>query len=505
MNSCGQPERAEKLFLKSLEINPNYAETYNNLGNSLKEMGRFSEAVNCFERAVTLKPNLAATHNNLGVVLKDLGKLDEAEVCYRRALELKPDYAEAYSSLLFTSNYHPDKSSEEIFAAYQEYDQRFCLPLKDQWRPFNNSREPNRRLRIGYVSPDFRICSARHFLEPLLANHDKSAVEVFAYAQLAVEDSMTIAYKSYVDHWVPTLGMSDTDLAERIRADQIDILIDTAGHSANHRLGVFARKPAPVSLSWMGFGYTTGLSAIDYYLTDEVAAPPGSEHLFSETPWPIDPIAYAYRPAQGMGEVSPLPALGRGYVTFGTLTRSVRINHRTIQVWSEILKQVPNARLVIDSGSYKEAPIQDSLAELFATHGISRDRLELGCHSPWDALRGIDIGLDCFPHSSGTTLFETLYMGVPFVTLADRPSMGRLGSSILNALGRSEWIAQTEEEYIQKAVALAGDLPSLAANRVSQRSQMQSSPIMDEPAFARKVESSYRAMFKQWCELSKPN
>ena len=502
LNSCGQQERAEKLFLKSLEINPNYAETYNNLGNSLKEMGRFSEAVNCFERAVTLKPNLAATHNNLGVVLKDLGKLDEAEVCYRRALELKPDYAEAYSSLLFTSNYHPDKTSEEIFAAYQEYDQRFCLPLKDQWRPFNNSREPNRRLRIGYVSPDFRICSARHFLEPLLANHDKSAVEVFAYAQLAVEDSMTIAYKSYVDHWVPTLGMSDTDLAERIRADQIDILIDTAGHSANHRLGVFARKPAPVSLSWMGFGYTTGLSAIDYYLTDEVAAPPGSEHLFSETPWPIDPIAYAYRPAQGMGEVSPLPALGRGYVTFGTLTRSVRINHRTIQVWSEILKQVPNARLVIDSGSYKEAPIQDSLAELFATHGISRDRLELGCHSPWDALRGIDIGLDCFPHSSGTTLFETLYMGVPFVTLADRPSMGRLGSSILNALGRSEWIAQTEEEYIQKAVALAGDLPSLAANRVSQRSQMQSSPIMDEPAFARKVESSYRAMFKQWCELS---
>ena len=501
-NARGQLVRAEQLFLRALEINENHAETYNNFGNCLKEMGRFTESINYFEKALTLKPRLAPAHKNLGVVLKDLGRLDEAEVCYRRALELKPDYAEAFSSLLFTLNYHPDKSSEEIFAAYQEYDQRFCVPLRDQWRPFSNPLEPNRRLRVGYVSPDFRFCSARHFLEPLLANHDKSAVEVFAYAQLAVEDEMTAAYKGYVDHWVPTLGMGDADLVGRIRADQIDILVDTAGHSANSRLGVFARKPAPVSLSWLGFGYTSGLSAIDYYLTDEITAPPGSEHLFSETPWPLDPASLVYRPAQGMGEVNTLPALSRGYVTFGTLTRSVRINHRTIRVWAQILQQVPNARLVIDSGSYKEVLMQDSLAELFAAQGISRDRLEIGCHSPWDVLRGIDIGLDCFPHNSGTTLFETLYMGIPFITLADRPGMGRLGSSILRALGRSEWIAQTEEEYVRKAVALASDLPALEVNRAHQRGQMEASPLMDESGYARKVESAYRMMFKRWCELS---
>jgi predicted O-linked N-acetylglucosamine transferase (SPINDLY family) len=460
------------------------------------------EAEVMYRKTILIHDGYEAAHHNLGVVLKDLGRLDEAELCYRRALELKPDYAEAYSSLLFTLNYHPDKSSEAIFAAYQEYDQRFCVPLRDQWRPFNNTPDPQHRLRVGYVSPDFRICSARHFLEPLLANHDKSAVEVFAYAQLAVEDQMTAVYKGYVDHWVPTFGMSDTALVERIRADRIDILIDTAGHSANHRLGVFARKPAPVSLSWLGFGYTTGLSAVDYYLTDEMAAPPGSEHLFSETCWPLDPIAYVYRPAQGMGEINPLPALSRGHVTFGTLTRSVRINHRTIRVWAQILQQVPNARLVIDSGSYKEVPMQDSLAALFATHGIGRDRLEIGCHSPWDALRGIDIGLDCFPHNSGTTLFETLYMGIPFITLGDRPSMGRLGSSILRALGRSEWVAKTEEEYVRKAVALAGDLPALASNRANQRGQMAVSPLMDEPTFARKVESAYRMMFRRWCDLN---
>ena len=503
-NSFGKLVRAEQLFLKALESNANHAETYNNLGNCLKEMARFTESINCFQKAITLKPSLAPIHNNLGVVLKDLGKLDEAEISYRRALELKPDYAEAFSSLLFTSNYHPDKSSEEIFAAYQEYDRRFCVPLRDQWLPFSNNPEPDRRLRVGYVSPDFRICSASYFLEPLLANHSKSVVEVFAYAQLAVEDQMTAAYKSYVDHWVPTLGMNDVDLTERIRADQIDILVDTAGHCANHRLGVFARKPAPVSLSWLGYGYTTGLSAIDYYLTDDMAAPPGSEHLFSEAPWPLDPFAYVYRPAQGMGEVSPLPALSRGYITFGTLTRSVRINYRTIRVWAQILQQVPNARLIIDSVSYKEVPVQDSLAELFAAHGISRDRLEIGCHSPpWDTLRRIDIGLDCFPHNSGTTLLETLYMGIPFITLADRPSMGRLGSSILRALGRSEWISQTEEEYVRKAVALASNLPTLEINRAVQRGQMKASPLMDEQAFAQKVESAYRMMFKRWCDLNR--
>jgi len=313
---------------------------------------------------------------------------------------------------------------------------------------------------------------------------------------------MTAVYKGYVDHWIPTFGMSDADLAERIRADQIDILVDTAGHTANHRLGVFARKPAPVSLSWLGFGYTTGVSAIDYFLTDEMVAPPGSEHLFAETPWPLDPVGSVYRPAQGMGEVNPLPALSRGYVTFGTLTRSVRINHRTIRVWAQILQQVPHARLVIDSGSYKETLMQDSLAELFAAQGISRDRLEIGCHSPWDALRGIDIGLDCFPHNSGTTLLETLYMGIPFITLADRPGMGRLGSCVLRALGRSEWIAQTEAEYVRKAVALANDLPALASNRTVQRGQMEASPLMDEPRFARKLEAAYRTMFARWCDLS---
>jgi protein O-GlcNAc transferase len=304
-----------------------------------------------------------------------------------------------------------------------------------------------------------------------------------------------------VDHWVPTRGMSDAALAERIRADGIDILVDVAGHTAHNRLGVFARKPAPVSLSWLGFGYTTGLSAVDYLLTDEVGVPAGSEGLFSEIPWRLATPSFAYRPAEGMGEVSPLPALRHGQVTFGTLTRAVRINHRTIRVWSQILKRVQGARLVIDSRDFQGASMQEALAEKFSAQGIERGRLQIGYHSPpWDVLRDMDIGLDCFPHNSGTTLDESLYMGVPYVTLAGRPSVGRQGSMVLQGAGHAEWIARTEEEYVDKAVALARDLPGLARVRAGLRAQMQASALMDEAGFARKVEAAYREMFAKWAQ-----
>ena len=357
---------------------------------------------------------------------------------------------------------------------------------------------------MGYVSPDFCNHSCRHFIEPLLAHHDKSVVEVFAYADVALEDQVSARMKSHVAHWVPTVGMDDAQMAERIRADGIDILVDLAGHTRGNRLLVFARKPAPVSVSTLGFGYTTGLSAIDWFLTDPFALPEGFEHLFSERPWRLSQCL-VYRPAEGMGEVSALPALKNGHITFGTLTRAVRINHRSVRVWSEILRRVPGARLRIDSGNFKDAALCRILAEKFAAHGIAKERLEMGFHSPpWDVLREIDIGLDCFPHNSGTTLFESLYMGVPFITLAGRPSVGRLGSSILAHAGHPQWIAQSESEYIDTAVALAADLPRLAAVRARLRSQMQESALMDEPGHVRNLEAAYREMWRQWCGQRAP-
>ncbi|MDH4098943.1 MAG: tetratricopeptide repeat protein, partial [Nitrospirota bacterium] len=497
----GRLNEAEASYRRALELIPGYAVTHNNLGNSLQGLGRLDEAEVCFRQAILLKPDYLEAHNNLGSVLKDLGRLDEAEASFRRALQINPDYADAFDNMLFTLNYQPNLSAEEIYRVYQEFDATRCMPLRSTWRTHHNDRSPDRRLRVGYVSPDFRLHSCRYFLEPLLAHHDKTQVEVYAYAELIKEDHMTARYKNYVDHWIPTKGMSDEDLAERVRADGIDILVELAGHTAANRLLTFARKPAPVSLSWLGYGYTTGVSAIDYYLTDEISAPPGSEGLFAEKPWRVTTPSHVYRPTEGMGGVNSLPALQRGYITFGTLTRSVRVNHRTIRAWAAILNAVPNSRFIMDSANFSDPITQERMALRFAQYGITRNRLEIGFHSPpWDTLRSMDIGLDCFPHNSGTTLYETIYMGVPYITLAERPSVGRLGSSILHGVGHPEWIAKDEDEYVTKAVELASDVHRLAKIRSSLRGQMELSPLRDEEGFTRKMEDVYRKMWRIWCE-----
>ncbi|OWW21295.1 tetratricopeptide repeat protein [Noviherbaspirillum denitrificans] len=495
----GRLADAAEAVQKSAELAPGDAETHWNLAYIYRELGRKSDAEACFRRVLAIAGDDATVYRDLGVTVLDQGRIGEAEACFRKALGVKPDYADVYGNLLFALNYDADKSAEEIFDAYREYDARFGLPLRAQWRPHGNDRGANRRLKVGYVSPDFRSHAVRYFLEPLLAHHDKTVVEVTAYAELASEDAVTGRYRRYMDHWVPTAGMSDAALAERIRADGIDILVDLAGHTAKNRLGVFALKPAPVSLTWLGYGYTTGLTAVDYLLTDFASAPQGSDGFFSERPWRLDNPGYIYRPAEDSGLPNALPAASRGYVTFGTLTRALRINHHTIRVWSEILRRVPGARLVVNSENFREPSMQAALAGKFAAHGIGRDRLDIGYQTPpWDVLRGMDITLDCFPHNSGTTLFESLHMGVPYVTLAGRPSVGRVGSSILEGVGRPEWIARTEEEYVEKAVALASDLSALAALRAGLRAEMAASPLMDEPAFARKVEAAYREMFAIW-------
>lgn len=503
LHELGRLDEAEACYRRALEIKPDYVGALSNLAATLKGLGRLDEAEDSCRRALQIKPDSAEAHGNLGSILKDMGRLDDAEASCRRALQINPDFAGARSNLLFCLDYHPDRSAEEIYRAYQEHDLCHGIPLRSAWRNYSNDPSPNRRLRVGYVSPDFRYHVCHLYVEPLLSHHDKTQVEVYAYAELAREDHVTRRYKSYVEHWIPTKGMSDEALAERIRSDGIDILVDLAGHTANNRLPVFARKPAPVSLSWLiGSGYTSGLSAIDYVLADEALIPIGSEGLFTEQPWRITTPAWCYRPNEGMGEVNALPAQQRGYITFGVLTRSIRINHRTIRVWSELLKAVPNARLVIDNPSYKDAAMQERLASSFAEYGIARNRLDIGnvyAH-PWEVLRGIDIGLDCFPNNTGTSLLVGLYMGVPFITLAGRPSLGRIGCDILQGAGHPEWIAESEEEYLSKAVALANDLDRLAAYRASLRAEMERSPLLDEAGFARRVEDAYRSMWKIWCE-----
>jgi len=490
-------------FKRATELAPGMLNAHNNLASVYKRWGRLQEAADSYQQVLQMDAGNAKAYDNLAMVYSDQGRLDEAIALFRKAMQLTPDAAEIHSHLLFSLNYHPELSSAAIYAEYDEYDKRFCQALKKKWRAFSNQRDPGKRLKIGYVSPDLLTHPVRHFLEPVLAHHDKREFEVYVYSYALPEweDAVTKRYQSYVDHWVQTLTMSDDAMGERIRADGIDILIDLAGHTGNHSLQVFAGKPAPVSTSWLGFAYTTGIKAIDYMLMDNTCMPAGCESLFAEQVWRLETPGYAFRPAENMGSVSPLPALQCGYVSFGSLSRAIRINDKVIAVWAGILHRVEGAKLIIDSISFAEASMQEAFIRKFEAHGISRSRLEIGFHTPpWDTIRRIDIGLDCFPHNSGTTLFESLYMGVPYVTLADRPSMGLLGSSILEGAGHPEWIARTEQEYIDKAVALASDLTGLAQLRMGLREQTKASPLMDESGFTRKMEAAYRGMWKQWCE-----
>ncbi|MBC3830230.1 tetratricopeptide repeat protein [Undibacterium amnicola] len=499
-------QSAIEVYHQALQIQPDLHQVYPNLIEAYRHAGQIQQAIDCSRSALQLTDQIPEIWAAYGDALRDGGYLDAAIEAYIQAVSFRTDEhssfnRKVYTNILFCLNYHPDLSAEVIFNAYREFDQRFAVLLKDRWLPFNNAKLPGKRLKIGYVCQSFYNQVCKYFLIPLLEKHDRAQVEIFAYAQIPFEDEVTEHYKKIVDHWIPIRGMTDDQAVERIRADEIDILIDVSGHTNSNRLMIFAQKPAPVSLHWLEYGYTTGLSAVDYFMTDSPSVTGDCDHLFSEQIWRLDGPAYVYRPDTRLAILNESPASQTGIVTFGSLSRTTRINHRVVRIWAAILDAMPNSRLVINSGDFKDPLVQDEMASRFMQFGIERNRLDIGFSSPsWEVLKRIDIGLDCFPHNSGTTLLETLYMGIPFITLQDRPPVGRIGSSVLMGMGRPEWIATSEEEYAQKAIILAHDIEGLVHMRKTMRQEMEASMLMNEDAFARSVEKAYRQMWQIYCE-----
>ena len=309
----------------------------------------------------------------------------------------------------------------------------------------NLDRSPERRLRVGYVSPDFRQHAVALFAEPLLAAHDRSAVELHCYAEVPAPDAVTERFRAIADHWHSTVGLSDAELAEQIRRDRIDVLVDLAGHTAGNRLLTFARKPAPIQVAWLlGHGYTSGLSAMDAFLADAELAPPGADGLFSERLVRLSRIPLAYAPPAEMPDVAPLPALANGCITFGYFGRTVRLNDAVLAAWARILHAVPGSRLMLNSAPFGEPAGREQMSARFAALGIDPARLELVYTSPqprtWAAYGEIDIALDPFPHNAGTTTIEALWQGVPVLSLAGRPTVGRFGAAILHAVGLDDWV-----------------------------------------------------------------
>ena len=489
----------------AVHLVPGFTDAWVNLAWVLALAGHARQAEQAAHEAIARAPHNADAHNNLGLALMRQGRLAEAEAALRQALALRPDFALPHSNILFCLNYRPELSAEAIFAEYQQWDRQHAQPLMPAEPSFDLDRTPGRRLRVGYVSPDFRQHAVALFAEPLLAAHDRSSLELYCYAEVPAPDAVTDRFRALADHWRSTVGLSDIDVAELIRRDHIDILVDLAGHTAGNRLLVFARKPAPVQVTYLlGHGYSSGLSAMDAFLADAALVPAGSDAVFSESLIRLSRIPLAYAPPADMPDVAALPALANGYITFGYFGRTVRLNDAVVAAWSRILHAVPNSRLLLNSSPFGETAGREQMAARFASQGIESTRLEMVYTSPqprtWAAYGQIDIALDPFPHNAGTTTIEALWQGVPVVSLAGRPTVGRFGAAILHAVGLDDWVTADVDSYIARAVAAAADPVALAQLRATLRSRFAASPLCDAVGLAREVESAFRDLWDAWRE-----
>ena len=503
--AAGQLDRAIALYRDVLRRRPNDGAIATNLGNLLKERGELDDAVEVYRLAMQIDPNDSITCNNLAVALKDQGEIEAAIAAFRRSLDLRPEKAEVRSNLILTMLFDPRIEPAALAAEERRWNEHHAAPLRPQRLPHPNDRSPDRRLRIGYLSADLRDHVVGRALLPVFERHDREKFEPVCYSMIE-PDATTRRFMAGAALWRDVAGMPGGELAALIRADGIDILVDLALHTSDNRLRVFARKPAPVQVSWLGYPGSSGVETIDYRISDPFLEPPGGESAPSaEQPLRLPHCWSCYEPPADSPAVNELPALACGHVTFGSLNNFCKINGRVLEVWTRILEAVEGSRLVLltKSGSHRAR-----LAGLLSQRGIASERLDfldyhsstVGCSqgSYLSRYSRIDLALDTFPYNGMTTTFDALWMGVPVIALVGKLSLGRAGLSLLSNAGLSEFAVETQEEYVRRAVDLARDLPRLAALRATLRSRMENSPLLDADSLAREVEKAFRTMWRCW-------
>jgi predicted O-linked N-acetylglucosamine transferase (SPINDLY family) len=453
-----------------------------------------------------LKPDFADARSNLGNMLKDQRRLDEAVECFRRAAELAPDRADVCSNVLLTLQYRPGTTLADLAAAHAEYDRLHAAPLRTA-RPYENDRDPQRRLRLGFVSADFGRHPVGYFLVRVLENLGPTQCETVCYSDRTVADDLSERLRTAAAVWRDASGASDERLAAEIRADRIDILFDLAGHTAKNRLPVFARKPAPLAITWAGYVGTTGLTAIDYILADRYQIPPGAEVHYREQVLRMPDGYVCYDPSGDAPPVGPLPALAAGQVSFGCFNNLAKIGPQVVVVWADVLRRVPRSRLVLKYKGIDDPAVAQGLAAEFAGRGIDPQRVVCLGRSPHAELLAaynqVDLALDPFPYSGGLTTCEALWMGVPIVTCPGETFAGRHSLSHLANVGLTETVARDFDEYVEIAASLAGDLPRLAALRARLRERMAASPLCDGRRFAANLMTLLRDVWRQWTDRGK--
>jgi protein O-GlcNAc transferase len=507
LNNLGQLDSAIASYRKALDIDPDNYQALSNLGITLQQAGRLEEALDCLHSALEIKPDYAEAEINLSTTYASLGQLDKALPCLRRAMNFMPENSEAHSTLLFLHNYLDDESASELLEEAKRYGnlvaQKACRP----YTTWNNLPNPDRCLRIGLVSGDFRKHPVGFFLDGVLSALKDNATDrltLFAYSNSFHNDTLTEKFKTTCDNWHSVLGIGDESVCKKIREDGIDILIDVSGHTLYSRLPMFAWKPAPVQVTWLGYFATTGVAAIDYLLADPWTLPESEEVNFTEKIIRLPETRLCFTPPEDLVETASLPALSNGYITFGCFNTLPKMNDAVVELWSKVLKVVPNSKLFLMANQLREASVKQETTKRFLDHGIDGERLILKGGVPrGDYLatyNQIDICLDPFPYCGGTTTVEALWMGVPVLTLGGEHFLSRQGIGLLMNAGLSEWVATNRGDYLHRAVAHAGDLQKLASLREGMRNQVLASPIFDAPRFANHFEAALRSMWRDWCK-----
>lgn len=501
---AGQPGIALAFLRKARAARPDDPAIHEQVGAALFSRMAYQDSITSYEEALRLDPRRVRAWNGIASALLAQGLVEEAVAAYRRAVNFDPTKSVIYSNLLFSQQYSPTSTPAELLAEALRWGGQFDTPAGQAPRWCSRDRDLKRKLRIGYVSGDFWQHSVAYLLAPVLSAHDRDMFAVYCYTNAQRSDTMTDRLRSYSDGWRSILGLSDDEAAHIIQQDDIDLLVDLSGHTAGNRLSLFAKRPAPVQVTWLGYSGTTGLSAIDYLVGDRWVTPGGSETDFSESILKMPDAYLCYEPLETAPDVTPPPALTHRYVTFGCFNNLSKVTPDVVETWAEILKRLPSSRFLLKSHALDDEAVRQRYTALFVDHGVAPDALRLvGRTSQAELLRlygEVDIALDPFPYNGTVTTLEALWMGVPLVSLVGDRFVARVGQSILNTIRLADLVVNSRQQYVERSLQLAQDPQRLSQLRAGLRSRMLTSPLLDATRFTRNLEAAYRGVWVRWCQ-----
>jgi protein O-GlcNAc transferase len=495
LEESARPAEALPWLERAHELNPGDGMACANLSLVMRDLCRFDKALEHSRKAIALDPGNGAMFRALASVYYTAGLMQDCVDCYRRAVQLKPDAPAIHSDFIYALNYVPH-TPRELFAEHVRFGKLYGAPLLAKAPPHRNSADPDRPLRVGYVSGDFKNHPVAHFIEPVFANYSRGQFETYCYASQSKFDHVSERLQGMVDVWQMVKDLKDDELAAQIREDGIDILVDLSGHTTLNRLLVFARKPAPVQVSMIGYMQTTGVPGIDYRVTDAVMDPPGSEAFSSEQLVRLPSGAASFQFHREDVPVNELPALENGYMTFGSFHNIAKIHTGVLDAWAAVMNALPDSRLMLVT------TYGDNIVKALHSRGIAKDRIEvIGRRGPAEYLtlhHRVDLVLDTFPFNGYTTNMISAWMGVPALTVRGNNTVSRVGESLLRLLGIPELLADDAADYVRRAVALSSDLPMLAKWRAGLRPRLQEW-AGDGSVYIAELENSYREMWRRWC------